>query len=115
MKRFVFNKTKKMDRLPDGRVRVYFDHQTIRESTASGEDGAQEEIKTLHSYRAADVPAGETVNKGAITNAIIRADYSQADVEAIMRHKLAGVESDEFDAFNAAAEAAKARAVEILS
>ena len=38
----------------------------------------------------------------------------QDAVEAIIRHKLAGVESTEFDEFNAFAEAAKERALVIL-
>ena len=114
MQRFTFNKAKTLEVLKNGKTRVYFDHQTFRETPAAGEDGTQGSPVTMHSYRAADIPAGEPVTKSAIVNAIVRSEYSQADVEAIMRHKLAGVDSDEFDTFNAFAEAAKARAVEIL-
>lgn len=117
MKRYTFTSQKTLAVLPDGRTRIYFDENIGEETVEIIPEGKKKPIKetyTVYSYRVADIPAGEPVNKGSVVNAIVRADYSQDAVEAIFRHKLAGEKSDEFDTFNAAAEAAKARAVEIL-
>ena len=59
----------------------------------------------------------ETLEKGAVVNAIIRLSYPQDAVEAIMRHKIAGDEGAdaEFGEFNAYAEFAKAEADKILN
>lgn len=117
MKRYTFTTQKTMDVLRDGRSRIYFDEvlgEEVVEMVPEGEKEPVSEKYAVYSYRAVDIPAGTPVDKAAIVNAIIRADYSQDAVEAIFRHKLAGEKSDEFDVFNKAAEAAKVRAVEIL-
>lgn len=102
--------------LKDGRTRIFFAGETAEEEITTVDEKGKKHTEThpVYLYRAADIPAGEPVDKGAIVNAIIRADYSQDAVEAIFRHKLAGESSAEFDEFNAVAEAAKARAAEIL-
>lgn len=119
MKRFTFTDPRKLAVLPDGRVRIFFDEKVEKETVITvDEDGKEhKDIHDVYTYRAAEIPAGTPVDKGTITNAIIRADYSQADVEAIFRHKHAGdkgEKADEFEAFNKAAEDAKSRAEEIL-
>ena len=117
MKRFTFTNPQKLAVLPDGRTRVFFDEVVSEETVEIMPEGGKKPVSETHTvyvYRAADIPAGEQVDKGAIVNAIIRAQYSQADVEAIFRHKMAGEKSSEFDEFNNAAESAKARAAEIL-
>ena len=98
--------------LPGGRFVIYFDEQTI-EMESENEEGKVEHY-TMFGYHKAVVPALE---KGEIVNAIIRSRYTQSDVEALMRHKLNGDDGAdaEFDEFNAFAERAKARAVEILN
>ena len=118
MKRYTFTTQKTMDVLPDGRARIYFDEvlgEEVIEMVPEGKKKPVSEKYAVYSYRAVDIPAGVPVDKAAVVNAIIRAGYSQDAVEAIFRHKLAGEKSDEFKVFNDVAEAAKARAVEILS
>ena len=117
MKRYVFTTQQTLGVLNDGRTRIYFDEVIGEETIETIPEGKKEPIAetfTTFSYRAAEIPAGDPVDKASITNAIIRADYSQDEVEAIFRHRLAGEDPAEFDEFNAKAEAAKASAVEIL-
>lgn len=116
MKRFTFTNPQKLTVLSDGRVRIFFDEKVEKETVITvDEDGKEhKDIHDVYTYCAAEIPAGEPADKGAIVNAIIRAQYSQDAVEAIFRHKLAGESSAEFEEFNAFAEAAKARAAEIL-
>lgn len=117
MKRFTFTNPQKLAVLHDGRTRVFFDETVAEETVETIPEGGKKPVSETHTvyiYRAADIPAGEPADKGAVVNAIIRAQYSQDAVEAIFRHKLAGESSAEFDEFNAFAEAAKARAAEIL-
>lgn len=119
MKRFRFTERQTVASLRSGATLVYFNetegqesNQIINEST-----GKKSTEKTVfYEYSVAEIPAGIEVNKGAIVDAIIRTAYTQADVEAIFRHKLNGGEGAdaEFDAFDAFAEAAKVRANEIL-
>lgn len=122
MSKYTFTERKLSDRLPDGRTRIYFDETVETENVVTIDEETGKESKEsykVYLYRVADIPAGEPVNKATITNAIIRAQYSQADVEAIFRHAIAGTGDgkkggDEFAEFDAFAEAAKARAMEIL-
>ena len=122
MSKYTFTERKLSDRLPDGRTRIYFDETVETENVVTIDEETGKESKEsykVYLYRVADIPAGEPVDKSTITNAIIRAQYSQADVEAIFRHALAGTGDgkkggDELAEFDAFAEAAKARALEIL-
>ena len=122
MSKYTFTASKLADRLPDGRTRIYFDETIETETVVTIDEETGKESKKsykVYLYRVADIPAGEPVDKATITNAIIRAQYSQADVEAIFRHALAGSGAgqkgaDELAEFNTFAEAAKARAMEIL-
>ena len=122
MSKYTFTTSKLADRLPDGRTRIYFDETVETEIVVTIDEETGKESKKsykVYLYRVADIPAGEPVDKATITNAIIRAQYSQADVEAIFRHALAGSGdgkkgADELAEFNTFAEAAKARAMEIL-
>ena len=109
MTHYLFD-TKKYADIIGSKAYIYFDEQQVQE-TVSSEDG-NDETATVYSYRRAE--ATTPLDKGKIVNAIIREDYSQDAAEAIIRHKLNG-DSEEWDAFNACAEAAKVRAVEILS
>ena len=122
MSKYTFTASKLADRLPDGRTRIYFDETVETETVVTIDEETGKESKKsykVYLYRVADIPAGEPVDKATITNAIIRAQYSQADVEAIFRHALTGTGdgkkgAEELAEFNTFAEAAKARAMEIL-
>ncbi len=112
MKRYTFANPQTLAVLPSGATRIYFDEKTAEEViTITDEKGKEQAVKQkVYTYRATDIPAGDPVDKGAIAQAIIRADYSQAEVEAIFRKRLAGAKTDGFDDFNKAAEDAVARA-----
>ena len=110
MKIYQFTERKKADVLPDGRIRIYFDEREGVETITHEEEDAENDEHPVYGYQVAEC---DKLEKGAIVNAIVRTAYSQSDVEAIFRHKLAG-EDDEFDKFNEFAEAAKVRAAEIL-
>jgi len=113
MSKYQFFEPRKYDALRNGMFRCYFNEEITSESQESqreGEEPVTEEI-TKYTYDAVDVPS---LDYGEIVDAIIRTRYSQSAVEAIMRHKLAGVESD-FDAFNDFAEWAKTEAERIIA
>ena len=107
--KYTFTEKKFFDELMNGKFLVYFDEEETTESV-SNEDGVE---STYHIWRY-KMAMADSLEKGVIVDAIIRTQYSQADVEAIFRHKLAG-EDDEFTEFNAFAEAAKTRANEIIA
>lgn len=113
MKLYSFLERKNTDKLSNGRVAVYFNETSHEETITSEKSGKQtSETHTVYLYERAVVST--PLDKGRIVDAIIRSRYSQADVEAIFRHKLAGDKSGEFKEFNDFAEGAKARAVEVL-
>ena len=115
MTRYTFSTQKLIDILPSGKVYVYFDEQQDTETTTSKNEETGEEVENTYpiwSYLRAE--SSLPLEKGILVNDIIRTVYSQADVEAIMRHKLAGVDTGEFEEFNTFAENAKLVAVTIL-
>ena len=136
MKKYTFNTPQKSVILKDGKTRCFYNETTserpiIRPTgEAAAEQGeAEPETETEYSYEAVDIEG--PVTKGTLTDALIRnapltikdgttqkqaGPYSQSDVEAIMRHKMAGDSgaAAEFKTFNLFAEACKAVAVGIL-
>lgn len=136
MKKYTFNTPQKSVILKDGKTRCFYNETTserpiIRPTgEAAAEQGeAEPETETEYSYEAVDIE--DPVTKGTLTDALIRnatltikdgttqkqaGPYSQSDVEAIMRHKMAGDSgaAAEFKTFNLFAEACKAVAVGIL-
>lgn len=136
MKKYTFNTPQKAVILKDGKTRCFYNETTserpiIRPTgEAAAEQGeAEPETETEYSYEAVDIEG--PVTKGTLTDALIRnatltikdgttqkqaGPYSQSDVEAIMRHKMAGDSgaAAEFKTFNLFAEACKAVAVGIL-
>ena len=136
MKKYTFDTPQKSVILKDGKTRCFYNETTserpiIRPTgEAAAEQGeAEPETETEDPYGAADI-AGP-VTKGTLTDALIRnatltikdgttqkqaGPYSQSDVEALMRHKMAGDSgaAAEFKTFNLFAEACKAVAVGIL-
>lgn len=136
MKKYTFDTPQKTVILKDGKTRCFYNETTserpiIRPTgEAAAEQGeAEPETETEYSYEAVDIEGA--VTKGTLTDALIRnatltikdgttqkqaGPYSQSDVEAIMRHKMAGDSgaAAEFKTFNLFAEACKAVAVGIL-
>jgi hypothetical protein len=116
--KYKFTEQRKMDELPGGKVRCYY-NEDIQEETVTVVDKETGEERTetypVYIYDAVDIigPA----EKGVLVDALIRVRYSQADVEAIMRHKIANVSgaTAEFREFNDYAEAMKVEANRILS
>lgn len=95
MTKYTFTEQKTTDTLRNGKIRCYFDEQV-----------ATEEETTVYRYSKVDLPA--PLQRDTLIDAMIRVRYSQSAVEAILRHKLAGDDEGEFDAFNAYAEKCKA-------
>lgn len=134
--KYTSDKPLKTVALPNGKIRCYYNEETRErpEIQPSGEDSgeASEEepaTKTDYIYDAVDIDG--PVTKATLTDALIRnatltikegstekqaGPYSQSDVEAIFRHKVAGDSgaAAEFKTFNLFAEACKATAVQIL-
>ncbi|MBQ6029900.1 MAG: hypothetical protein IJL31_00160 [Oscillospiraceae bacterium] len=122
--RYLFSEPRRLEALANGKTRCYYDESISEESISApaspDAEGEQEEggdspaTVTVYSYAAIDIE-GE-IDKGRIVGALVRTRYSQDDVEAILRHVIAGDEGaqDEFDAFNTFAEACKAEANRIL-
>lgn len=137
MKTYKFDVPKKWDVLENGKIRCYYnmaEEELVIESKPEimeddGDDDwndeepkgiEKEETKTtttmtLYTYSAVDIDG--PIDKGKIVDAIIRAKYSQSEVEAIIRKKIARAEgsSKEFTEFNNYAEYAKTEANWILS
>ena len=117
MIKYQFTDQRRMDTLSDGRTRCYYNETVSQETiTVTDPDTGKESSEThpVYGYEAVDIEG--PVTKAVLVNALIRVSYSQADVEAIMRHALADAEgaSEEFAAFNAYAESCKAEANRIL-
>lgn len=116
MVRYTFVTQKLTDILPSGKVYIYFDEQEGSETVSHKDPETEEEITETYpiwTYQRAE--SSLPLEKGKLVNDIIRAVYSQGDVEAIMRHKLAGEDDGEFKEFDAFAESAKALANKIIS
>ena len=109
--KYQFLEQHKMDALPNGKVRCYYNEEVRKETITNDE---AEDTHDVYVYDAVDVDA--PVTKGALVDAIIRTRYSQADVEAIMRHMFAGVNGseEEFREFNVFAEVCKENAMKTL-
>lgn len=107
--KYTFTEKKFFDELMNGKFLVYFNEEEATESVTN-EDG----VESTYPIWRYEMALADSLEKGVIVDAIIRTQYSQADVEAIFRHKLAGSD-DEFAAFNTFAEAAKVRANEIIA
>lgn len=118
MSKFLFDEAQKMAPLANGQTRCYY-NETISEETISVPDPETKELvpetHTVYSYDAIDLET--PVTKPVLVDALIRTRYSQSDVEAILRHKIANASgaTAEFREFNEFAEAMKAEAVRILS
>lgn len=121
--RYLFSEPRRLEALANGKTRCYYD-ETISEEpiiTASDPDASGDQASaepqgsvTVYSYAAVDIE-GE-VTKARLVDALVRTRYAQSDVEAILRHVIAGAEGsqDEFAAFDTFAEACKTEAVRIL-
>lgn len=115
--KYQFSQPQRKAALNNGKIRCFYNEETKRElvetiNPETEETTAEEVVNYLYDVVDIDSPA----EKGKIVDALIRTRYSQSDVEAIMRHKMAGDEGadTEFDAFNTFAEACKAEAKRIL-
>ena len=116
IQRHSFSNQRLIDILPSGKVFVYFDEQQGTETVSSKNEETGEETEDTYpvwTYLRAE--SHLPLEKGVLVNDIIRTVYSQADVEAIMRHKMAGTDDGEFEEFNAFAEQAKIVAVNVLN
>ena len=107
---YTFTEKKTKDVLADGRIFIYFEEKEKTEKVSTENETIEYPI---WQYRRIEMNLPLT--KENIVNSIIRQDFSQADVEAIFRHKLAGDDNGEFDLFNEFAENTKLRADEILN
>lgn len=118
MIKYQFTDQRRMDSLSDGRTRCYYNETITQETISTKDQETGEETSETHpvyGYEAIDIEG--PVTKAELVNALVRIRYSQADVEAIMRHALAGVDgaNEEFEEFNAFAEKCKKDAEAILS
>lgn len=117
MIKYQFTEPRRMDTLPNGCTRCYYNETVSEETITTTDQETGEETSETHpvyGYEALDLEG--PVTKAALVNALIRLRYSQSDVEAIMRHAIAGAAgaAEEFTAFDAYAEACKAEANRIL-
>jgi len=113
MKRYTFSEQKKFDIVWD-KVYLYFDEESHEETnTWEDEETGEEhtETRTVWTYQRAEMQA--PLEYGRAVNAIIRERYSQDAVEAIFRHKIAGIDEGAFDEFNTYAEWCKGEAKRI--
>lgn len=136
MKKYKSQEPRQMDRLANGKVRYYYNEELGTETNIipAQEEGGEptEDTHPVHIYDTVDLDKPVTQEtKGVLIDALIRTatltikegntekqagPYSQSDVEAIMRHKIAGDAgaAAEFRTFNLFAEACKAQAAIIL-
>ena len=115
-KKYTFTNKKLVDIIPSGKVYIYFDETESTETVTHKDDGTGEETSETYPiwlYQIAE--SSLPLEKGKLVNDIIRTVYTQGDVEAIMRHKLAGEDDGEFEEFNTFAENAKVIANQILN
>jgi len=115
--KYQFSQPQRKAALNNGKIRCFYNEEIKRElvktTNPETEEVTTEEVVN-YLYDVVDIAA--PAEKGKIVDALIRTRYSQSDVEAIMRHKMAGDEGadEEFNAFNAFAETCKAEAKRIL-
>lgn len=115
--KYKFSEPQHTAALNNGLIRCFYNEEiqkeVVEKTNPETEETVSEEI-TNYLYDTVDIAA--PVDKGKVVDALIRTRFSQSDVEAIMRHKMAGDDGAdaEFDAFNTFAEACKAEAKRIL-
>ena len=109
MARYTFPEQKTLDRIPFSNiVLVYFDEQShtfVNEMINEVTNETTTTNETEWTYLRVKVE--DTIAYPDLVNEMIRVGYSQSDVEAIFRHKIAGEDEGEFDKFNAFTEACK--------
>ena len=115
--KYQFSEPQRTAALANGKIRCFYNEETktsVEEYVNPETDERVTREVTNYLYDAVDVDA--PAEKGVIVDALIRTKYSQSDVEAIMRHKIAGDEGAdaEFNTFNAFAETCKAEAKRIM-
>lgn len=116
MKRYTFTERKYYDVLRDGGYLLYFDEKEGTETVTrkADEEGGEETTETYPVWTYQRITMNAPLEKGCVVDALIRTQYSQADVEAIYRHILAGGDNSEFAEFNTFAEQCKVEANRIL-
>ncbi len=118
MNKYHFSEPQKMAPMSNGKVRCYY-NEVISEETIHVKDEETGELvpetHPVYTYDAVDLAS--PVSKGDLVDALIRTQYSQSSVEALMRHKMANASgaAAEFREFNEFAEAMKTEATRILS
>lgn len=116
MRKLTFaNVPPKSEKLSDGRTRVHYNVTEVQESNPvidpeTGEPTGEIETRTV--YQCEFVIIDGDVNVGSVVSAILRKTYSVDDELALLRQR--DSKPEEFAAYNAAAEAAKAVAHGIL-
>ena len=115
--KYKFSEPQRTAALNNGLIRCFYNEEIEKEivetTNPETEETVTEEI-TNYLYEAVNITG--PLEKGKVVDALIRTRYSQSDVEALLRHKIAGDEGAdaEFDTFNAFAEACKVEAKRIL-
>jgi hypothetical protein len=115
--KYYFSSPQRTCALNNGLTRCFFNEEVKTETVTYTDPETEEtrtEEQTTYCYDAVDLPT--PVEYGVLVDALVRVQYSQSAVEAIMRHKIAGAEGSEeaFAIFNAFAEACKVEANRIL-
>ncbi len=105
----------KSEKLSDGRTRVHYNVTEVEETNPvidpeTGEPTGETETHTVYQCEFAIVSGA--VNVGSVVSAILRKQYSVDDELALLRQR--DSKPEEFAAYNAAAEAAKTVAHELL-
>ena len=106
-----------MDKLSNGKTRCYYNEQVLEETIViKDQEPGEEMVDTHYAYDYDTVDINGEVDKGTITDALVRIRYSQSAVEAIMRHALADAPGaqKEFEEFNTYVEWCKTEACRIL-
>ena len=118
MKKYQFTEAQKTAALANGKVRCYYNEEISEETITHKDEETGEETPETHPVYIYDViDLDGPLTQAALVDALIRTRYSQSDVEAIIRHKMANSTgaAAEFREFNEFAEAMKVEATRILS
>ena len=110
MTRYTFSEPKKYDIVWD-KVYLYYDEESHMETNTWEDEETGEthtETYTVWTYQRAEMHTPLSYDRSV--SAIIRTKYSQDDVEAIFRHKIAGIDEGAFDEFNTYADWCKGEA-----
>lgn len=116
MRKLTFaNVPPKSEKLSNGKTRIHYNVTEVQESNPvidpeTGEPTGEIETRTV--YQCEYVIIDGEVNVGSVVSAILRKTYSVDDELALLRQR--DSKPEEFAAYNAAAEAAKAVAHGIL-